>query len=474
MTSRPRPPARPSSILAILLASSLASADAVDPATARARVHFESALRLYDASPPDYAGALAEFRAAYREKPSAALKQNVAICLKALRRYPEAMDALTELLAEGDLTPDRRRAAQQTLADIRLLVATIRVRVTGQEGEPVPGAVVVIDGEEARGVDGAIRLGVGRHVLVARGPRYRDAPPRTLELEGGQRDVDVAIELWPLGPAVGVLVVRADPGAATWVDGHMRGQGTARLSLPPGPHHVRVITRDGDVLVGDPVVVPDETVEFAPMKEFAFTIGGGPTAKEAPPRPWYVKGGAVVAFSSMRLGASLDEPGDGTRRAFSGGAFTLSLGRKISPRIGVELLGELGTQSARYASPVSPAIEASTQSDAWLLAPAVRLSTPGKIRFSGGIGAGATGQTVSASVAERGKNGTTSRGGSGINWAFAADAGAEIDFGRIFVHAAAFAVLHGVEATRDGSDARLFATSPVLRWGGRAQLGIWF
>ncbi len=67
-------------VLACLLSAPTAQAD--DSAAAR---HFDAGVRLYDGNPPDYEGALAEFEAAYREKPSPLLRLNLALCLRALR-----------------------------------------------------------------------------------------------------------------------------------------------------------------------------------------------------------------------------------------------------------------------------------------------------------------------------------------------------------------------------------------------------
>src|ERR1700742_1591324 len=56
--------------------------------TQSARRHFRTGVKLYRDG--NYKGALAEFEAAYRDKPSAGSLQNVALCQKALFRYPQA------------------------------------------------------------------------------------------------------------------------------------------------------------------------------------------------------------------------------------------------------------------------------------------------------------------------------------------------------------------------------------------------
>ncbi|HEX6275750.1 MAG TPA: hypothetical protein VFZ53_22065, partial [Polyangiaceae bacterium] len=53
----------------------------IDPRTAEARAHFKSGTKLYQDG--NYAGALAEFEAAYESKPGPGSLQNVALCQKA-------------------------------------------------------------------------------------------------------------------------------------------------------------------------------------------------------------------------------------------------------------------------------------------------------------------------------------------------------------------------------------------------------
>src|SRR3954466_3836109 len=72
------------------------SAAASAEATADARRHFKLGIKLYQDT--NYPGALAEFEAAYAEKPGSSSLQNVALCQKALFRYREAAATLEELL----------------------------------------------------------------------------------------------------------------------------------------------------------------------------------------------------------------------------------------------------------------------------------------------------------------------------------------------------------------------------------------
>src|SRR5688500_2932059 len=100
-----------------------------DPKTLAARRHFQSGIRRYrDAN---YAGALAEFEAAYREKPGPGSLQTVALSLKALFRYAEASEALRLLLDRhsAELGDGEGTAVRDAITELEGLVGTLRVQL---------------------------------------------------------------------------------------------------------------------------------------------------------------------------------------------------------------------------------------------------------------------------------------------------------------------------------------------------------
>src|ERR1700689_2200624 len=112
--------------LTTLFVSHFARAD-----DATAKLHFQNGIHLYDQQPPDYEGALAEFRAAEKDKPSPGIKRNIALCLRALHRYGEAIDELEAMLATGgdNLKPATRDAGQKMIVEMNALIATVKVKV---------------------------------------------------------------------------------------------------------------------------------------------------------------------------------------------------------------------------------------------------------------------------------------------------------------------------------------------------------
>ncbi|MBL8609674.1 MAG: hypothetical protein JNL38_20245 [Myxococcales bacterium] len=471
-------------VLAVAVAAPRPARAEGDGARAAAsRAHFDSGVALYDANPPDYAGALAEFKAAYRIKPSAGLKQNIALCYKALRRYPEALDALRELLDEGgaSLTPEVRRAAERAIVDLSRLVARVRARVVvrGKVAE-VPQAIVLVDGEvaPAREADGAFRLGSGTHVITARAPGFKDAIPQTLELAGGGEERVVDLELWPEGPiAVALLVVRVDPGAEVWVDGAFVGRGGWSGPVPAGEHVVKVLTADGQAL--------SEVTSVAAGAKAEVTLVV-PTTAPAPADlvrtpalardyPWYVRGGATLTRESLRLAEPAGEASEGRSRAFVGPSFVLAVGRRLPIDLfAVEVYGEIGTLYAEYTND-GAAAATRARVDRWVVAPVLRASSRGRLRGFAGVGAGLVGQSIGVSVPRGGAaGGADVREASGISGLALADLGLAYGFGRVSVELAGLGEIHGVGAVRDGRGERFLLASPAVRLGGRAGVAFAF
>jgi len=449
-------------------------------AEARALAHFRSALRLYDAVPPDYAGALAEFQAAYRDKASAGTKQNIALCFKALRKYPEAMDALDELVRDhaAQLKPAQRDAVEETREQLRMLVATVRVRVTAPHGAKVPdNTVVVIDGEPQPSYAAPLRLGVGVHTFVARAPGYREAPPRSVSLEGGQRDVDVALDLWPDAAQSGVLVIYRDGVNRVRVDGELVTQLPYREALPPGVHVVEFIDADGDRLRRVVRLAPGETIELAaPPPSSDLPTYDAPPRGVAPVkfRPWFVRGGGSFSFAPLRIAPNLVAPGGDAARSFTGGSFALAFGRRITDHVALELFADVGTLSARFQGTSDTGIDAAASMDSLVLMPMARVWTGGLVRFTAAAGVGLGARAMSATLGAGPGKGRETLRASGVNATAGAEAGVMFTWDRTLIQVVGFGDVFGVGAVRDAQNQPFLDSSPGLRAGGRASIGLWF
>src|SRR5262249_27784393 len=142
-----------------------------------ARTHFASGVKLYDAK--DYAAALDEFRVAYREKPSPGILRNIALCLRALKRFPEAIDTLEEMLARGGDTLDvrTRDAAQKAIDEMSETIAVVRLRIVlhapGGASMP-PLDARVDDAQIPQNKLLAVRVMPGEHTFRVTAPGYSD------------------------------------------------------------------------------------------------------------------------------------------------------------------------------------------------------------------------------------------------------------------------------------------------------------
>jgi hypothetical protein len=206
--------------------------------TAAARSHFKRGIELYRAG--EYEPALAEFQAAYELKPGPGSLQNVALCQKALLRYPEAVDSLTRLLSHhaSELSADERSAAERARAELAALVGSVRLTVVPADAD------VTLDGNvlspAARAVP--LRLNVGEHTFAASAPG-RAPVTKVVKLATG--DAEIPIEL-TLPPAPAVIEVRSfDANAAIAVDGKPVAFGHGVVEVTPGAEHLVQIYKEG-------------------------------------------------------------------------------------------------------------------------------------------------------------------------------------------------------------------------------------
>ncbi len=436
----------------------------------RAREHFVEGVKLYDAKPPDYAGALSEFEAAMRDKPSWVIEQNIALALRALRRYPEALDALLETLRIGgaDVKPDARAQIQSAIGDLMPLIAELHVTVRAKAG-PVPeGVALIVDGVRQRLENGqaTLRVGVGEHTVEVLSPRVAK---KDLVRVAGRERAEVVV-LVPSG--VGTLVVHADAGDRVLVQGITHGVGSAIVSLPPGPARVEVLRAAGSTFTESVVVMEDDSVTLdVPHAETGEIDAGHPSGDpQRKDRKWLIEAGGAGMYTNLRLGAPLGETTEGKNRSLYGGSFLLRAGRRITSTLGLGLTAELGSLTTfDYPSPVGKGATASTRVDTWAFGGGLFFMTPGD--FS--LGADATisflGQDATTTLGDATND---SRHASGVGAALSVDAGARYVWDRVTVGAFLFGTLHGVGSVSDANDSRALLDEPGFRVGARVLVGV--
>ena len=175
----PRPLADTLVALALTLSfasyTSIARADGAE----HARRMASGAKLLEDES---YEAARAEFQAAYAAQPKAAALTSIALCDRALFRYPQAIAALERALRDHGATMSEadRKSAEASIAELRAQIGFVQVILVPS------GATLRIDGEDQpKGISQrTIPLAPGSHRLEARLEGYTPAA-QTIALASG-------------------------------------------------------------------------------------------------------------------------------------------------------------------------------------------------------------------------------------------------------------------------------------------------
>lgn len=129
----------------------------------------------------NFAGARAEFEAAYAAHPKAQALLEAAACERAMLRYPQAIAALLRALSAhaSDLGEAERRQARAAVEEMRGQLGHVEVTLSPA------GATLRIDGEDQPLGARKIALGPGTHRLEARLAGHAPAA-QTLTLESGE------------------------------------------------------------------------------------------------------------------------------------------------------------------------------------------------------------------------------------------------------------------------------------------------
>jgi hypothetical protein len=463
---------------AILVVSSFVRRAHADEAAAR--VHFRKGVELYDRK--QYAPALESFRAAYAEKPSAGIKQNIGLCLKGLGQPIEAATAFDEALDEGEetLKPEVRASMEQELVTLSKVVATVRLKViSAADKQPIGNVVVTVDGSalSPAALRRPVRLEPGIHVFTAHAEGLADPPQKKLSILAGS-PVDATFEL---GVPQGVLTIRPNvPEAVIQIDGTEVGRGTWSGKLSAGTHRVTVSAPDYQTTTADVVVSSGASVEY-PMtllRPGDLPPVYNPPVRRPPPelKKRYIVPMLAYEGQSLTLSEVLGEHAGGTKRSFSGAAVGVRAGYRVSRGFGFEAIGGVGQTGATYAI-TNAAGQSSTTVTHWEVVPALRFATNGPVRFTVGTGVGVHGTFVSADIKTAG--GLTgmhsTHKASGLSATWLVDLGMQIDIGPVFLELAGIFDTYGVGTVRDDTTHdRFFLASPSTRGGLRVGLGLQF
>lgn len=476
-----------------------ANAQTADAATLEARNHFKLGIKLYrDAN---YGGALAEFEASYRSKPSPGPLQNIALCQKAMFRYGEAADSLRLLRARhaSELSENELRAVELTITELDALVGTIRVRVTPDS------ARVLLDGKPLNPAERAVslRVNVGEHHVSAEADGYAPGA-RTFRVAGGQKDVSAEIALTPIA---GFVAIRAgDPRAVIAIDGKPLARGSYGGPISPNEQHFVQIYRAGYETF--------ETYVSAAVGETTTVTGTlGPRVDDAaqepaedpltpgvlPPAPESKKARGYYALLTLNLLGTSATPFDfdltNTRASSGAASLGLRAGNRLIPTLRVEGMFELGGLNVDGACDKARTLAIATRCGemnqierryalSWVrFGPNLKLTTSGeRLRFGFGAGAGvvwhrlrlrAEDATATSEALPAGES-------AGVDPYFLLELGAEYGFKRILMGLDVFALVDGARGLSKsfaGEGKRAFESSgktvPMVGVGLRFGLTQW-
>lgn len=226
-----------------------------------ARAHYERGIALYDEG--QFAGALAEFEAAYEGSHRASILFNIGQIHARLGRSVEAVETLQRYLAEGGdtISAERRAAVQSEISTQSARIATVTIQVS------VPGATVSFDDVDVGTAPLAspVRAAAGEHVIIARADGFEPARFRFRIAGGETRTLALELVAHAEGSARLRLVVGV-PGADVRIDGRSIGLSPIELpiGLPEGQHRIEV-SRPGYEPLERTVILPasgEETLQF--------------------------------------------------------------------------------------------------------------------------------------------------------------------------------------------------------------------
>jgi hypothetical protein len=459
-----------------------------DPATRAARRHFQSGIKLYrDAN---YSGALAEFEAAYREKPGPGSLQNVALSLKALFRYAEASEALRMLLDRhsAELGDGERKAVRDAITELEALVGTLRVQVNPSSASVSVNGRELSNEERLKGV----KLNVGEHLIVAEAPGYAQTS-RIVRIAGQQSLLaDVVLKA-----TSGFLkVVTNDDKAAIAVDGEPRGFKSWSGPVTPEVEHLVQIYREGfepfersvrvtagQLLRVDGSVGPrtgSAAVELPPSNP---NKAGAPPAPRTATGPYGLLALSVLGLNNEPLGLQVGDASEANSLSTIG----LRAGYRLSEPIAVEaaidagqLAGNNVCQANQEDETVCDALRDFTLTSL-RFGPNLRLFTSGEtLRFAVGLGVGAVLHRIDLDAATA-SNGARLEGGmgSGLDPYFSFEIGGAFNYRHLLAELSLMAFVEGADnlsgAFDEGDERGVFSdgTLPMLGLGLKLGYSAW-
>jgi tetratricopeptide (TPR) repeat protein len=345
----PTPAAAPSPAAGPTPAAGPAAAGPSPAVKAEARERFDTGLHLFEKG--ENAGALAEFKRAYQLIPNPVVLYNMGLVYAAMNRPVDALDALSQFLADPGAAGAPHKAHAQQVRDEQDKRIAQLVVLTDHP------ATVEVDGVEVGHTPLAkpIRVGSGSHVVAVEAPGFLGSR-REVTL-AGQLTETIAMAMQPTDMRMAQLVVTsAVPGAEVLVNGKRVGATPLPASVAVPPGKVTVELQRAGYLTSTQYIALDEGARG----ELAFALAEDPAA------PTSVKGRLVV--TSSEPGSELIVDG-GARRPLVG-PLSLPIGthhvrvEKVGYEVAERSVEVVNGQDASLQVTLAPTLETKAQLDA--------------------------------------------------------------------------------------------------------------
>jgi hypothetical protein len=197
-----------------------------------AKRHFQVGVVLFNDG--KYKGALTEFEASYRLRPSPTVLYNIGLTQKSLHRYAEAIATLNRYLTESThLPPERAAQVRTTIQEMKQLTGELRVSVVPD------GATVSIEGRPVgKSPLAPLQLASGTYLVDAAAEGYRSLRREVVVPAGASTELKLTLVALP---RTGLLEIIPTPASASVrLDGRLLEPGPVRRELVPGKYLVEL------------------------------------------------------------------------------------------------------------------------------------------------------------------------------------------------------------------------------------------
>jgi len=180
-----------------------------------AKRHFVNGTEMMELE--DFAGAAIEFEASLKLYRSKNTVFNLAMCYKALHKYPQALEMFRVLLKEfsSDLTPEVKDEVRKNIRSMNKMISKVEITTS------IPGATVLLDGETigTTPLPKPILVGAGKHRVRVSLEGHHDQETSISVVSGKDQVVEFKMEpvtatagvAPPAGAAVGASATPTGP-----------------------------------------------------------------------------------------------------------------------------------------------------------------------------------------------------------------------------------------------------------------------